>query len=456
MQGLESANAGLAHDQFEIPKAAQPVPKWVPAMTMEGRTSPDGRDANPWKMARRQLSESVDRTSLPDELHARLAICKRELTVKFPARLGDGSVRSFTGFRVQRSISRGPAKGGLRYAPAASIGEVRALAMWMSWKCILVGLPFGGAKGGVVCDPRTLTLTERERLTRRFATPLSPIHGKKIDIPAPDLGTGPQAKAWFMDTLSMHLGHADPGLVTGKPISSGGPEGRAEATGGGIPYCTGWACERLNIPLGTTHVGVQGFANVGASTAKLVAAPGAVIVAVSDIDGGVSNCDQIDINALSDHVRHHGTVGGFPGARAIGTREILHLPCDLLFPAAVEAQITASNARDISSLVIIEGANGPTIPDADHILRERGITVVPDILCSNAGVIVSDSDWVEGSQRFLWSADQVRQQPRQVTSVGFAKMWDHSLEMRTTLREGALDMAIKRVADALAIRGPYP
>jgi glutamate dehydrogenase (NAD(P)+) len=407
-------------------------------------------------MARRQLDESAARLQLEPGTHARLGVCQRELTVNFPVRMDDGSVRIFTGYRVQHSLARGPVKGGLRYSLGVSIDEVRALAMWMTWKCALVGLPYGGAKGGVICDPRALSDGELERLTRRFATELSVLISPEKDIPAPDVGTDGRIMAWFMDTYSMFAGQTVPGVVTGKPVSIGGSEGRVEATGRGVAYCTRLAAERLGLPLAGGSVAVQGFGNVGGVTARLLSEIGARVVAVSDVQGGVYNPNGLDVRALRLFVAEHGGVAGFPGATAITNAELLELPCDVLIPAAIEGQITAENAPRLQCRLIAEAANGPTTPDADLILAERKITVIPDILCNAGGVIVSYFEWVQDIQQLFWAEDEVNVRLRRIMGRAFEAMWERSESAGVTLRDAALDIAVARVSEALTVRGLFP
>lgn len=428
----------------------------APPRTAPRPAAPAGPAPNPWEMALRQLNESAARLKIDPAIHQRLSTCQRELTVHFPVRMDDGTVRIFTGYRVQHSLARGPAKGGLRYASTVSLDEVRALAMWMTWKCALVGLPFGGAKGGVVCDPKQLSAGELERLTRRFATELSVLMSPDKDIPAPDIGTNAQVMAWFMDTYSMHVGHSEPGVVTGKPVSIGGSEGRAEATGRGVAYCTRWAAERLGLSLAGASVVVQGYGNVGSIAARQLHDLGCKVVAVSEVSGGIYNPAGIDQRALRLYHQEHGTVAGFPGTQAITNQELLELPCDVLIPAAVEGQITAQNAPRLRCKLIAEGANGPTTPDADEILAQRGIVVVPDILCNAGGVIVSYFEWVQDLQNFFWTEDEVNDRLRRLMGRAFEEVWERAETARTTLRAAALDTAIARVAEALTVRGLYP
>jgi glutamate dehydrogenase (NAD(P)+) len=409
-------------------------------------------------MALRQLGEAGARLQLDPGLRARLGACQRELTVNFPVRMDDGTVRVFTGYRIQHSLARGPAKGGLRYSLGVNVDEVRALAMWMTWKCALVGLPFGGAKGGVVCDPLTLSDTELERLTRRFATELAILVSPEKDIPAPDIGTDARVMAWFMDTYSMHQGQTVPGVVTGKPVSIGGSEGRVEATGRGVAFCARQAAERLGVPLAGGRVAIQGFGNVGGVTARLLSEIGSRIVAISDVNGGIYNPDGLDVRALRVYAQEHGSIAGFPGTTPVSNAELLELECDVLVPAAIEGQITAENAPRLRCRLVAEAANGPTTPDADGILAQRGIAVVPDILCNAGGVIVSYFEWVQDLQQLFWAEDEVNVRLRRVMSKAFDAMWERSQTagQSQTLREAALDIAISRVAEALGARGLYP
>ena len=411
---------------------------------------------NAWEMALTQLDGAARRLQLDPAIHARLGHCQRELTVHFPVRMDDGSVCIFTGYRIQHSLARGPAKGGLRFAPTVSVDEVRALAMWMTWKSALVGLPYGGAKGGVVCDPKQLSSSELEHLTRRFATELSILISPEKDIPAPDLGTDARIMAWFMDTYSMHVGHSEPGVVTGKPLAIGGSEGRADATGRGVAFCARWAAERLGMQLAGSSVVVQGFGNVGGVAARLLREQGCKVVAVSDVSGGIYNPKGIDVRALRLFSQEHGSIAGFPGTSAVTNRELLELPCDVLVPAAVEGQITAENAGRLRCKLIAEGANGPTTPEADKILAERGVTVVPDILCNSGGVIVSYFEWVQDLQNFFWAEDEVNERLRRIMQRAFEAVWERAEMADITLREAALDVAVSRVAEALTARGLYP
>ena len=416
----------------------------------------DPPSPNPWEMALHQLDGAARRLQLDPGIHVRLAHCQRELTVNFPVKMDDGSIRIFTGYRFHHNLARGPVKGGLRYAPYVNVDEVRALAMWMTWKCAVVGLPYGGAKGGVICDPKQLSLGELERLTRRFASELAILISPEKDIPAPDVGTDARIMGWFMDTYSMDVGHSVPGVVTGKPVAIGGSEGRVEATGRGVALCTRWATERLHMHLEGCRVVVQGFGNVGSVAARILHESGAKVVAVSDVSGGIHNPDGIDIRALRLYQQEHGSIAGFQGTRPVDNAELLELECEVLVPAAVEGQIRADNAGRLRCKILAEGANGPTTPDADAILRERGITVIPDILCNAGGVIVSYFEWVQDLQQFFWAEDEVNERLRRILGRAFDVLWERAEVAEQPLRDAALDLAVQRVAEALTVRGLYP
>jgi glutamate dehydrogenase (NAD(P)+) len=413
-------------------------------------------EPDPWHMALQQLDAAAKRLQLDPGIHARLSTCQRELTVNFPVRMDDGTVRIFTGYRMHHNITRGPAKGGLRYSMHVSADEVRALAMWMTWKSAIVGLPYGGAKGGVICDPKSLSARELEALTRRFATELAVLVSPERDIPAPDIGTDSRVMAWFMDTYSMHIGYSVPGVVTGKPVAIGGSEGRVEATGRGVALCARWAAERLGMSLAGATVVVQGFGNVGSTVSRMLHEYGAKVIAVSDVSGGIHNPTGIDIRALRLHQQEHGSIAGFPGTQPVTNAELLELPCDFLVPAAIEGQITEQNAGRLRCRVIAEGANGPTTPEADEILRQRGITVIPDILCNAGGVIVSYFEWVQDLQQFFWAEDEVNERLRRILGKAFTTVWERSEASGHPLRDSALDIGIQRVAEALTARGLYP
>ena len=385
-----------------------------------------------------------------------LRVPQRELVVQFPVKLDDGSVRVFTGFRVQHNVSRGPAKGGLRFHPQADLDDVRALAMWMTWKCALVDVPFGGAKGGVTCDPRAMSAKELEAVTRRFATELEPIVGPDRDIPAPDVGTNAQVMAWFMDTISMHKGHSVPGVVTGKPLSIGGSAGRAEATGRGVLYTIEHAARRLGFGVEGATVAVQGFGNVGEAAARLLHEAGATVVALTDIAGGVYNADGLDVPALALRLRETGSLVGAPGTTPIDNETLFGLEVDVLVLAALEGQITAANAGRVRARILAEGANGPVDPSADPILHQLGVTVIPDILCNAGGVIVSYFEWAQNRSALAWTVDEVNERLRRQILAAADAVWQRATSERIPSRLAAHLIAVERVADATRVRGLYP
>jgi glutamate dehydrogenase (NAD(P)+) len=385
-----------------------------------------------------------------------LRVPQRELVVKFPVKLDDGSVRVFTGFRVQHNVSRGPAKGGLRFHPQADLDDVRALAMWMTWKCALVDVPFGGAKGGVTCDPRTMSAKELEAVTRRFATELEPIVGPDRDIPAPDVGTNAQVMAWFMDTISMHAGHSVPGVVTGKPVSIGGSAGRAEATGRGVLYTIEDAANRLGFGVEGATVAIQGFGNVGEAAARLLHEAGAKVVAITDVGGGVFNAAGLDVPALGFRLRETGSLTGAPGTTAIDNETLFGLEVDVLVLAALEGQITAANAGRVRARILAEGANGPVDPSADPILHQLGVTVIPDILCNAGGVIVSYFEWAQNRSALAWTVDEVNERLRRQILAAADAVWQRATTERIPSRLAAHLIAVERVADATRVRGLYP
>jgi glutamate dehydrogenase (NAD(P)+) len=410
----------------------------------------------PWENAQRQFDEAAELLHLDPSLRAVLRQVRRELLVRFPVKMDDGSLRTFEGYRVQHNTTRGPAKGGLRFHPDATLEEVKALAMWMTWKCALVNIPYGGAKGGVVVDPATLSMRELERLTRRFASEISILMGPESDIPAPDMNTNPQIMAWIMDTFSMEHGYSIPAVVTGKPLGIGGSEGRSTATGRGVTIVSVKACERLGMKPSDTRVAVQGFGNVGSVTADLMAQAGFKICSVSDVAGGIYNPEGFDIAEVMAHHKATGSVTGFPGAGAVNNQELLELDVDLLVPAALENQITSRNADKIKAKLIVEAANGPTTPDADAILEKRGVTVVPDILANAGGVTVSYFEWVQDLQSFFWEEGEINDKLERIMVRAFKQMCEQADEHRCSLRMGAYLVAVKRIADATSSRGIYP
>ena len=418
--------------------------------------SPQASEQNPWRNAQRQFDAAADLLGLEHGLRAVLREVRREFTVRFPVKMDDGSIRMFEGYRVQHNLTRGPAKGGIRFHPDVSLDEVKALAMWMTWKCAVANLPYGGAKGGVIVDPADLSHRELERLTRRFASEISVLIGPDSDIPAPDVNTNAEIMAWIMDTVSMEAGHSIPAVVTGKPIDIGGSEGRAAATGRGVTVVALEACRRLGRDPGSTTVAVQGFGNVGSVAAELMAAEGFRICAVSDMHGGIYDARGLDIAALAAHRRATGRLTGFARTTDVTNAALLELPVDLLVPAALENQITAANAPRIAATLIVEGANGPTTPDAEAILERRGIRVVPDILANAGGVTVSYFEWVQDIQSFFWEEGEINAKLERVMRRGFEQMARQSEEHGCSWRLGAYLVAVKRVADATSVRGIYP
>jgi glutamate dehydrogenase (NAD(P)+) len=411
---------------------------------------------NAWDVAQRQFDLAAERLDLDPGLRLILREPKRELTVHFPVKMDDRSVRVFTGYRVQHNLGRGPAKGGIRYHQDVTLDEVKALAMWMTWKCAVVGIPFGGGKGGVVVDPKKLSLREIEGLTRRFTTEISVFIGPQSDIPAPDVNTNPQTMAWMMDTYSMHVGYTVPAVVTGKPIPLGGSEGRNEATAQGAVYTIIDAAAQLGIDLPKATVAVQGYGNAGAVAAQLMAGLGSKIVAVSDSTGAIHKPGGLDPGAVLSWKQEHHSVLGFPGTREISNAELLEVECDILIPAALENQITAANAGKIQARIVAEAANGPTTPEADDILYANDKFVIPDILCNAGGVTVSYFEWVQDLERDFWSVGQVHDKLRGIMANSFAGTLEVSQREKVNMRTAAYMLAVQRVADATTVRGLYP
>lgn len=413
-------------------------------------------EEHPLAIAQKQYDLVADRLSLDPDVRGVLREPNRELIVHFPVQMDDGRTVVMTGFRVQHSLSRGPAKGGLRYHPAVSLDEVKALAMWMSWKCALVNIPFGGAKGGVICDPKALSQRELERLTRRYTTEISLLIGPDFDIPAPDMGTNAQTMAWIMDTYSMHRGYSVPAVVTGKPLSIGGSEGRPEATGRGVVYCIQEAAKRIGLQIQGARVAVMGFGNVGESAARLLHELGATVVAVSDSQGGIMNAAGLDHQAVFRHKQETGTVVGAPRSTTITNDELLQLEVDILIPAALESVITSRNAGEIHARLIAEAANGPTTPEADALLEAAGVLVIPDILCNAGGVTVSYFEWVQGREQYFWTLDEINARLHDIIVRAFEDSWRMSQEHGVSMRMGAYMLGVGRVAGATLTRGIYP
>jgi glutamate dehydrogenase (NAD(P)+) len=403
-----------------------------------------------------QFDLTADHLQLEPELRTVLRVPKREWTVNFPVKLDDGRVRVFTGYRVQHNVARGPAKGGLRYHPSTDLDDVRALAMWMTWKCALVDVPFGGAKGGVAVDPGDLSTKELEAVTRRFATELEGIIGPDSDIPAPDVGTNAQTMAWIMDTVSMHRGYSVPGVVTGKPLSIGGSAGRADATGQGVIYTIADAARRDGFTIEGARVAIQGFGNVGEATVRLLHEAGARVAAITDIGGGVSRPEGLDVPMLKRYLQEHGTIAGAPGTTPITNDELFALDVDVLVLAALEGQITARNAGSVRARILAEAANGPTSPDADPILARNGVVVIPDILCNAGGVIVSYFEWAQNRAALAWTGDEVNERLKRQILDAADLVWERAGADRISPRLAANAIAVERVAEATRLRGLYP
>ena len=409
-----------------------------------------------YRTALAQLDTIAERLNLEPSIHERLRYPRRALTVSVPVRMDDGRTEVFIGYRVHHDTALGPSKGGLRYDPSVDLGEVTALAMLMTWKSALMGLPYGGAKGGVRCAPHALSLREREGVTRRYTTEIMPLVGPDLDIPAPDLGTDEQTMAWMMDTYSMTQGRSVPGVVTGKPLIIGGSHGRREATGRGIVYVLHQAAHRLGHELRGKRAVIQGFGNVGSVVTRLLLNDGVVIVGVGDINGAIWNEQGLDVPKLQAHVKESGSVVGLPGAEPVSSVDLLEQACDVLVPAAVGSQIHEGNADRIKAAVIVEGANGPTTAGADAILHERGVRVIPDILANAGGVVVSYFEWVQGLQHHFWRETEVTSRLQEIMTRGVDRVWATADRERVTLRSAALMEGIGRVAEAHRLRGLYP
>lgn len=411
---------------------------------------------NPREAALQQLAETAERIGLAEAIHRKLSYPKRILTVSIPTAMDDGSERVFTGYRVQHSMERGPCKGGIRYHPDVTLDEVIALAMWMTWKCAVVNIPYGGAKGGVICSPKEMSQRELERMTRRFATELLPIIGPEVDIPAPDVYTNAQVMAWIMDTYSMNKGYVVPGVVTGKPIELGGSLGRETATARGCAFCVVEALKALNMPPTGACVAIQGFGNAGSYSALFTEEFGGKVVAASDSKGGIYCADGLSVRALMDHKLGTGSVVGFNDCDEITNAELLELDCDVLIPAALENVITEENASRVKAKIIAEAANGPTTPQAQPILDDKGIFVIPDILANAGGVTVSYFEWVQSLQAIYWSAEDVDRRLREIIINAFNAVYKESQDRRVNMRDAAFNIAVGRVAKAQTLRGIYP
>src|SRR5205823_6310385 len=416
----------------------------------------DHTQRDPWEVALEQFGIAADRLHLDPNMRRILSTTQRELTVHFPVRMADGVVQVFTGYRIQHNTTRGPGKGGIRYHPSVSLNEVKALAMWMTWKCAVVGIPYGGAKGGVVCDPKGMSAQQLAPLTRRYTPEIALLIGPEHDLPAPDVNTNAQTMAWIMDTYSMHHGFTALAVVTGKPLSIGGSEGRNEATARGAVYTIIEAAKHLGMDLEDARVVVQGFGNAGSFSAKLMAELGAKVLAVSDTSGGIFNPEGIDPNKVDAYKKETGSVIGFPGSDQVTNAELLELGCDILIRAAIENQIGEHNAPKIKAKIIAEAANGPTSPEADRILFAKGAFLIPDILCNAGGVTVSYFEWVQDLQNLFWREATINARLKEVMVKSFNDVLDMSKKHKVDMRTAAYMVAVHRVAEATLTRGIYP
>jgi glutamate dehydrogenase (NAD(P)+) len=423
-------------------------------MLLEATLSAD-QEINPWQSAAHRFDEAAELLKLDDGMRKVLRTPAMELTVNFPVVLDDGRIDLFTGYRVQHSIARGPAKGGIRFAPDVSADEVRALAAWMTWKCAVVNIPFGGGKGGVICEPHLLSEAELERITRRYTAEILEFIGPERDVPAPDVNTNEQTMAWIMDTYSMHKRHTVTAVVTGKPLELGGSHGRHEATGRGCMFVTLQALKRIRLAPQDTRVIIQGFGNVGGMAAHLMARKGFKIISIIEYDGAVYNPHGLDIDALMEHRLETGSINGFPEAEEVDRYEALLMDCDVLIPAARENVITSSNALRIKAKILCEGANGPTTFVADSILAEKRVFVIPDILANAGGVTVSYFEWVQDRQGYFWTEAQVNEQLEQIMVTSFNDVIGYAAKHSVNNRTAAYMLALDRVANAIKLRGLY-
>lgn len=413
-------------------------------------------ELNPFKIAKQQFNQAADYLHLDPSLRRVLETPKRQLIVSIPVKMDGGDVQVFEGYRVQHNIARGPAKGGIRYHPNVSLDEVKALASWMTWKCATVGIPYGGGKGGVICDPKSLSKNELERLTRRYAFEIAPIIGPDRDIPAPDVYTDEQTMAWIMDTISMVRGHTELGVVTGKPISLGGSQGRSEATARGCLYALREACRVKGMDLKGARVAVHGFGNAGANIARLVAEDGARVVAACDSKTGVYSENGIDVRSALNHKALTGSLAGLKGVKELSPEDIIAVDCDILLPSALENAITLSNVGKVKAKIIAELANGPTTPGADQVLADEDVLLVPDILANAGGVTVSYYEWVQDQYSFFWSEKQINDTLEQTIRTAFKSVHDTAIQYDTDFRTGAYILAVSRVAEATSVRGIFP
>jgi glutamate dehydrogenase (NAD(P)+) len=411
---------------------------------------------DPFGLAQQQLRRVADIFKIDPNLVEVLKECKKAVVVSVPVVMDDGTVQTFEGYRVTHNIARGPSKGGIRYHPDVSLSEVKSLAMWMTWKCALMNIPFGGAKGGVICDPKKLSRMELQRMTRRYTTEIINEIGPEKDIPAPDVGTDPSVMAWIFDTYSMNKGHSVLGVVTGKPLNVGGSLGRLEATARGAMYCIREAIRKQELSFDGLRVAVQGFGNVGSYVAKFMHDQGAKVIAVSDSTSGIYNPDGIDVALALVHKQETGALAGLRGTEPVSNDDLLLLDCDVLAPCALEQVITSENADKVKARIICEGANGPVTPAADEILDERGILVLPDILANAGGVVVSYFEWVQGLQEFFWKEDEVNARLNDIVTRAFNETWTTHQNRGTSMRMAAYGLAVQRVSEATTTRGLYP
>jgi glutamate dehydrogenase (NAD(P)+) len=409
-----------------------------------------------WEVALSQLDDAAKSMNLDPGVHEILRNCRRALEVSVPVRMDSGMIEVFKGYRVHHNTVRGPSKGGIRYHPMVTLDEVKALAMWMTWKCAVVGIPFGGAKGGVIVDPNRLSKDELQRMTRRYAYELVPLLGPEKDIPAPDLGTNDQVMSWIMDTYSTREGFSVPGVVTGKPLSIGGSAGRSQATSRGVMYITLATMKHLGMSVEDARVVVQGYGNVGAGTVQLLHEAGCIVVGASDVKGGVYNPEGLNPAGLNAHKDDTGSIFGYEGGEEITNAELLELDCDVLIPAALEGQLTGSNADEVKASVIVEAANGPTSPEADEVFSDRNILVVPDILANAGGVTVSYFEWVQDIQAYYWDEDEVNDRLRKIMEKSYVDVLALSQDRKVPMRTAATMLGVGRVAEAHVTRGLYP
>ena len=423
---------------------------------MSTAEAPSHLHENPYEIARQQLRRVGETFGIDQNLIGVLELCKKSVEVSIPTRMDDGSVNVYTGYRVTHNIARGPSKGGIRYHPAVTLDEVKALSIWMTWKCALMGLPFGGAKGGVVVDPKRLSRRELERMTRRFTSEIINEIGPEKDIPAPDVGTDASVMAWIFDTFSMNKGHSVLGVVTGKPLAIGGSLGRMEATARGALYCIEEVLREESGSLEGLRVAVQGAGNVGGQLARMLAEEGATVIAISDSQGGIHAAAGLDIPSVLAYKAETGGFEGFRGADAITNDELLLLECDVLAPCALEQVITSENAAQVQARIVCEGANGPVTPAADEILEDRGIVVLPDVLANAGGVVVSYFEWVQGLQEYFWKEEEVNARLNDIVTRAFRETWQTREQHRTSMRMAAYGIAVRRVSEATVTRGLYP